>query len=405
MKEILLSLLGQEQEFQQYTPVLQEFESLHPGYHVKIEPMSWEEAWGKLFNYTIHGEGPQVSEIVSNWSNVLVGMNALRPFRPPEIEKLGGQDAFFPAAWKSTHLSDESAIWSLPFGVNTYGVMYRRDLLAKAGIDEQTAFLTPTSFAETVQCLSDSGVQAPFLMAGDYFHILLLHVIASWVWAMGGDYVSADEHLVLFNRPEARAGIKAWFELYGQIAPPYRALTDDEVNKKFLKGESAILIDDMGNGMRIAEEGIHASPHVRDSLGMAAMPGVPFVGGTNLVVWQHASYGPGGEMLAVELASYLASYQGQRMIRKVVYPLPARKDVLPFLDYPNETIKASVERTLQAGRPHNEVRHWTRIETQLGKTLAEIAKAVLAHPGQDLDAILDEFLSSLEQRLNLTLNS
>jgi pyruvate dehydrogenase complex dehydrogenase (E1) component len=55
MREIIPSLLAQD--VQQYTPLLQEFESLHTGCHVNIEQITWEEAWSKLFNYTIHGEG------------------------------------------------------------------------------------------------------------------------------------------------------------------------------------------------------------------------------------------------------------------------------------------------------------------------------------------------------------
>jgi ABC-type glycerol-3-phosphate transport system substrate-binding protein len=110
---------------------------------VQVERLTWEAAWPKLLNYALYGGGPHVSQIGSIWTSTLASMNALRPFVSREIDELGGTATFLEPTWRTAMLTKQSAAWGIPFTGFAYIVLYRRDLLRRAGVTEATAFTTP----------------------------------------------------------------------------------------------------------------------------------------------------------------------------------------------------------------------------------------------------------------------
>ena len=49
---------------------------------------------------------------------------------------------------------------------------------------------------------------------------------ASWIWESGGDYIRIDENgeEIVFNRPNALRGLKAWMEVYRMVPEAYASL-------------------------------------------------------------------------------------------------------------------------------------------------------------------------------------
>jgi len=166
--------------------------------HVEANVFEWEEAWPELVKVALYGHGASVSEMGSTWVGSLIAMNVLTPFRPRELNNLGGASAFLPSVWQPVLGAGQGSIWALPWLAYTRLIYYRRDLLDKAGIDERSAFESPKQLAQTLERLSESGVAVPWCVPTRHSRDTL-HNIASWIWNAGGEFVSADGKYILFN--------------------------------------------------------------------------------------------------------------------------------------------------------------------------------------------------------------
>lgn len=79
--------------------------------------------------------------------------------------------------------------------------------------------------------------------------------------------------------PEAQAGIQAYFELHRFLYPPARGLNIAGTDKLFLQGKAAAVISGPWLLRLLAQE---TTP--LPDVGIVRVPGIPFVGGTHLVI-------------------------------------------------------------------------------------------------------------------------
>ena len=190
MNEILFSIYGDilapltNPDF-----LLKKFEDQHHA-RVQIEPMRWEEAWSKLLDFALHGGGPHISIIGAIWTRSLQSMNTLHPFSSQEITSLGGTNAFFPSTWENALLSPANQSWAVPFNAYTYLLLYRRDLLEKAGIDDSKAFTSPVALLATLERLKGAGVSSPIILPSGEPFLARNNIVSSWIWGAGGDYIT-----------------------------------------------------------------------------------------------------------------------------------------------------------------------------------------------------------------------
>ncbi len=371
---------------------------------VRLSSMTWEDAWQELFTITMQGKGPDVSHVGSTWSRSLVEMNALRPFRQAEVEAVGGSKAFIPANWESATIPDDEGdvVWSIPWTSYLLVFAYRRDRLQQAGINEQTAFKNARAIQETVQRLQAFGVEIPLALTCNLPATDLLHTTASWVWGAGGDFVSPDGKTVLFNRPEAMAGLQAFFSLYSNLPASARAKDPEQTLELFLQERAAILIANPPAIRDILRQPEFAA--APNTLGTAALSSTPWLGGENLVIWRHTQGYPERERVALALVNYLAGNAAQVRHAQLGGPLPARLDSLKDLAVEPECFKQTLQQAVKRGRPYHSVPLWRRVEYQLSQELVVILDEVLASPAGEVAAILHQHLDPLARRLELTLN-
>ena len=161
------------------------------GVKTNLREMRWDSAWADLMTIATHGKGPDISHIGGTWVSSLAMMNALRPFKPHEIEALGGHQAFLAPTWQSTKQFNDARTWAIPWTGYIYVICYRKDIFAKAGIHENMIFNDIALTADILRELRSSGaVEIPWLNpcfpapSTD-----LLHIAASWVWSAGGDFL------------------------------------------------------------------------------------------------------------------------------------------------------------------------------------------------------------------------
>lgn len=228
--------------------------------------------------------------------------------------------------------------------------------------------------------------------------------IASWVWGAGGDYVSDDGRVPLFTRPEARAGLKAYFDLFRHLSPIARR-PDLEQAALLAQGRAAVALVGVDAPYMLLKQQ-SALPEVLTNLGVAPLPGKPWTGGANLVVWQHPQTTRERERLAVQLASFLASARVQQAYLQDSYNPdseffpPTQIQALAALPFSDTLLTQTVTHALQTGRAHKPIALWGVVEHQLSAALGKIGDEVLA--GSQVNMALEQILEPLALRLQVS---
>jgi multiple sugar transport system substrate-binding protein len=376
--------------------VLSDFETQRK-IRVRVRAFSWSTAWSELVRVALHKSGPDVSEIGTTWVDSFTSMSSLRPFLRSELATIGGPSTFLPASWTSGSPPNREEMWSIPWMADTRAIYYRRDLLRQAGIDEQSAFQSPDQLAQTLHCLQESGVAIPWLMPTAP-RADTLHTLASWVWGAGGHFTSDDGRRTRFNEPEARAGIRAYFGLHRYLAPAARNLTDHQANRTFCDGKAAALV----GGYLVLHSIRHqdAAPEVIAETGMALMPGIPFVGGSNLAIWEHSRH----PKEALELVRFLASQPVQATAVLQAGLLPVRLDVLNNPPFTTDPLYQVVGQSLKTGRGLRATYLWGLAEAKLVAALSELWADTFAAETSDQESIIAGHLEPLAPVLDRILS-
>ena len=372
--------------------MLKEFETQY-GVHVQLQKQAWSSAWGELVHYSIYRNAPDISEVGSTWIGDLIGMNILRPFTQGEINALGGAQAFVPSAWNSG-VSADGQVWAIPWLIDSRLLYYRRDILEKAGVDPATAFQTHEALVASLQRLKQAGVEIPWATPTHKTR-MNLHNAASWVWGAGGQFVSADGKRTLFTTPEALTGFRQYFELGRFLSARARELDDVESDRLYWNGQVAVTL----SGPWLLSEP-SADPQVIANTGVTFSPGVPFIGGSSLVVWQSSK----SSRDALALVRFLTSQHVQSTYLSTVGLLPARQEAFTTLSSTSNPVASFIRQGLQVGRSFPLFPLWGLVEERLSSALGIIWQKFLSNPEIDLAEQLELDLGLLAHRLDLALN-
>jgi multiple sugar transport system substrate-binding protein len=237
-----------------------------------------------------------------------------------------------------------------------------------------------------------------------------MHHLACYIWGAGGDFLSPDGSEIVFDQPSARQGMKNYLHLGHYLSTAARGLGDGQTDDLFWS-EAAItfsgqwLATDPRMGSGLSDGG--------SLVGIARIPGVPFVGGFHLVIWQHTNK----VRAATKLVEYLAGPQASRSLHYGPFPsmgLPARMDMIdrnPPLDPEDPTAPiyqppfSAILPLLKEGHALPAGHMWGLIEKHLTDLLPILWEETLASEDPDLDAIIDKFIPPLVRRLKLSLSS
>jgi multiple sugar transport system substrate-binding protein len=350
--------------------------------------------WPRLVEAALYHSGPDVSEVGNSWVGDLIRMDALRLFSSDEINQIVMGGNYFDTVWKvkTRKGQDFSKVYSIPFAVDVRAIFYRRDLLEKAKIDEEIAFTDFIYFEKTLVELGKCGVPMPLVLPNRWSN-MTLQCLASWVWAGGGDFLSPDGKSSVFTQPKAVEGFKTYFRLVRHLSPDALDLEEHEADDVFCIGKAAILL----SGFWIPSTDLASI--VRENLGVACMPGTSFVGGSDLVIWNHSRH----ESAAIELINFLLNDQAA----KSLYPwfgLPVDED--EWINPPFDSdIYQVLKKAIQNGRGFPHALSWGLVEKRLSDMLADIWTEILKEPLSDLDDIVEAHLVDLANRLELSMGS
>lgn len=357
---------------------------------VRLEVIPWSMGWQKLVEMGLYRTGADISEIGSTWTMDFVRMDALRAYSKAEADGITGGRWYFDSVWTGGVSPENNAhtIWAIPLAGDARTVFYRRDWLQKAGVDEEVAFKGFSRFDHTLAAIQKAGCATPLsLPIGRSRNNI--HALASWIWGLGGEFLNADGTRIEFDHEHALDGFKAYFNL-GCYLGNERSIGETDADTAFRLGRSAVTI----SGYWILHEQKNAE--VARNLGVAPVPGIPFVGGEHLVIWKHSNR----PEQALRLAKFLARPESGESLYPL-FGLPVTSDGWDRAPF-NTPGYQVFQDALKNGRCFPPRQLWGLVEKRLSETLAEIWTEVLAHP-QRTDSIVENYLGALAKRLQTTM--
>jgi multiple sugar transport system substrate-binding protein len=367
--------------------------------HVNLEVIPFDFAWTRMVQIALYGDGPAVSEIGSSWLSDMVMMNALRAMGEKEVERLGGEESFLPASWQSVRavrdsLNSDAFAWAVPWVADTRLVYYRKDLTARAGLPERQAFAGHAELEACLQALREHWVEIPLVLPTHHSRINL-HILAGWIWAAGGKFLSEDRSKAIFDSPEALDGMEKFFRLSRYLHPSARRLDDSQSDALFRNGQAAVAI----SGPWLFDHP-DVDPQLREQFAVAVPPGVPFVGGFHLVIWKHARQ----EEAALQLIEFLAGKNAPEELFPA-FSLPARMEILALPKFADHPVYRVMGEAVRTGRSFQAVWMWGMVENRLYEALQFMWEKILADPEADFRGLLETHMHHLVERINLKLGS
>lgn len=369
---------------------------------VRHQPLDWNTGWNNVLQISLYQKGPDISEVGSTWLQNIRDMRAVRPFTPAEVRALGGQSAFMESSLDretpdgEVVLPGPRQLFSIPWILDTRMVHYRRDLLAKAGIAEAGAFSTPEALYETLERLRAAGFEYPLSLATSG---LTLHNLACFVWGRGGMFRSRDYRKVALVEPEARRGMYDFFRLHTFIHPEARCLDYQGSDDRYFNGQSAVTITGQWAMQNIKDRTRRIQDVVAENTGWAKIPGVPYLGGTHLVVWRHTIH----DDAVLQLLQHLTSLDTLNQIFALTGNFPARMEALRSATFSNDPDYQLVIESLESGQCFRSAHLWAGVEMRLSALCFQLWTDLFANPDLDLRVEIEQRVQSLAVRLEKTL--
>jgi len=395
MEEITFSIFNHGQDASDtLRTLLDRFEQQY-GIHVHLEVIpSWSIGWSRLVENALYRSGPDISEIGNTWTGDFIRIDSLHAFEPAEAVEITKEARIFENLWTS-RIRDErgnSLIYSIPWTGDARAIFYRKELLDKAGIKEENAFKDITQIDKSLINLKENGISAP-LVIPTRRSTLTTQYIASWVWSAGGDFLSPNGVNLAFNLSNAKDGCKKYFRLGRVLTEETRNIGEDEAIQLFRSGIAAVTFS--GFWMLDPEQMV---PEIRENIRVTSMPGIPFVGGQDLIVWKHSRH----TEAAIKLIRFIYSEETNKAMFPV-FGLPVSESVWMNPPFNGESYSI-FKKAIQSGRGfHGQL--WGLVEKRLTDVFAEIWTEIFHSSIHDVDEIVEKNVDNLANRLQLSLNS
>jgi len=363
----------------------------------RLRQMEWQRGWTDILTIANQKAGADVSEIGNTWLASLVGMNALRAFRPNEISRLGGVDSFLPAAWRANSVYGQDEIYAIPWHTTVRIIAYRRDIFAQLGISEVGAFATADAMINTLASLQSAGIEIPWAMntAGLHFH-----GVAPWIWGAGGHYRSSDRHHLNLDSSETCQGIINYLKMGRFLSPAARNLDYWPSAGLLASGKAAAAVVE-SSFIHTLSDHPEVAPDLLENLGFTKVPGVPYVGCVSLIIWGHTLQ----EESALDLIQYLVDPETQRYFYEHSGNMPTRMEAFDESGFFNHELFQACYESLQLGRSFMSTPFWAVVESRFDKLIQRFWQNLFNNPDYDLGSEVPRHLHILNERLEKTLFS
>lgn len=366
------------------------FEMEHPGIDVEVTVLDWGSAWTKITTAATAQSGPDVIQLGSTWTAAVTEMGALVSL-DSLVQQMGGADLFEQATMESARPRASDSITSVPWFVDVRPLFYRKDVLAKIGVDPATIqnwsdFQKVLRRIRDIRPIVEGNLVQPIGYPGknDWN---VIHNMAPWIWGAGGGFLDSTATQSNIASKESIRGILFYLNLVKNEFNERRNLEKNtaQVSADFDEGRLAFWLDATtktiyldrpqflgGTGKSAAARNYACILPPTSPNGNARY----FVGGSNLAVFKFSKH-PKEAMRLLEYLVGRPDVQMQMSRASGFLPtLKATYDMPYFRENPNRMVFLKMVRQ---GQPYPSVHYWGEIETTiLSRRLGNIFDLVTA---------------------------
>src|SRR3954462_10338089 len=257
-----------------------DFEAAHPGTKIDVQFVPWAQAHDKFVTAIAGGKVPDVAEMGTTWTPEFADQGGL-----VEQPKLNAGD-YVSSLVDAATLNGK--VYGKPWYAGARALIYRKDILDKAGIDKP-----PATWDEMMAAAKQIKSKVPNVYPVSYTG-LSEHMYLPTIWQAGGEIATqnGDTWKSALNSPEAAKALEYYASFYKDGLDPKAAVGWEEPDAQtaFINGDVAMLIA----GGWTYNSIIDTKPGLKSKIGTALEPAGPsgkdtaFAGGSHLVQFQES---------------------------------------------------------------------------------------------------------------------
>jgi len=299
--------------------VLAGFRAEHPTLRLEVQQIPFSAAHEKLLTAIVGRSTPDVAQVGNTWIPELVALDALQPLDGWLTRvSVTRKENHFPGIWATNTLGEH--LWGIPWYVDTRLLFYRKDLLARAGIQQPPRDWNEWLFAMRRLKEIGTGPYAMFLPLDDWVPLV------AFTWQQEGDLVGQDLEPRFCDAP-FRSALAFYLQLFREeLAPVMGSAQVGNYYQRFADGWFAMYITGPWNLGEFRQRLPAPMATAWDTAPLPApagkpYPGVSLAGGSSLVVFRRSRH----KEQALELVAYLARPAVQVAFYRATGDLPAHR--------------------------------------------------------------------------------
>ncbi len=318
---------------------------------ISIKFIRWSDAFNTLMSAGSMpiDEMPDIVQVGSTWIASFAHRGVLE-----NLEGIVNEADFAPSAIQSSKPFDAKGLYAVPWFMDVRVMFYWKDMLSESAFTDWHAFESECHETMKNNPGLDGLIGFPLAMTWN-----LLHNLAPWLWAGGGDILEARTfgslpfHSVSLDSPESLAAVTFLRNLSKERCAVLEDVNTETMETRFLGRKIASIISIPAFRSRLPDGW-------ESKIGIALPPAgpsgsVPFVGGSHLAIWSDAKT-RGNLKRALSLVSFLTSAASELRYSNSIGFLPASRNALqdlsgaPYMNVFNEA--------LSKGRSYPPIAEW-----------------------------------------------
>jgi len=286
------------------------FEAAHPGVRVKWVDVPWAEMERKVLASIAAGTAPDLVNLNPQFSSRLAELGALAD--PRAHLSAAEINAFLPPAWAANQLG--GVPFALPWYLSTTVLLYRRDLLAQAGVAPPRSYAELRTVAQAIRERTGGYAWFPAMDGAAPLEAMV---------SMNGALLTPDGCRPAFDNAAGAAVFDFYRELYQRQWIPPSVLTEGHRSavSQFLSGQVAMV----STGMQFIGQVKKSNPQLYAQIGVAPQIDGPLakpnIAAMNVAV-PSASREPA---LAFRFAVFVTNAENQTELARRVPLLPSSR--------------------------------------------------------------------------------
>lgn len=392
--------------------VLAPFKKANPDLEIVVTSVDWGSAWTKITTAATSGDTPDIVQLGSTWVGAISAMGALTDLKD-KVAEIGGGTAFIPPAWVSSGIEGSGTVTAIPWFVDSRALYFRADVFRQLRLTPDS-LKTWGSFEKSLKDIKEAELEIesvrvyPMGIPGknDWN---VIHNIAPWIWAAGGDFLSKDRKSAAINSNAAVEGMLYYVNLVkkGYIPLDALELNTAQVSSNFNNGSYAMYFDGPYEIKTLTlppEQGGSYGSIASRNFAVTSYPAGPkgrytFVGGSNLAIFKNSK----NPDAAWQVIKYLVSQKPQVEYAKATGFLPAIKTAFNDPYFSSDQFRSQFKETIKYGRTYPCIPAWGLIEPILTRRLGIIWDHVLAAEDEQLRSVVKTGLDAAAKEIDSVL--